>query len=131
MYPPTVETNAEFDEYEAMTAPMVEKFDLLMRSIRTNHKLHDGLCFGCRQDNFYLVYSRQVECSKHPFRSSRKSTMKEQTHKHIAFCSKCNTDTMHNYEPQPIPKNDYSAIANGDPVIFVTCDICGEMHEEM
>jgi hypothetical protein len=74
MFPPTVETNTEFDEYEAEKAPMVEKFDLLMRSVRTNHKLSDkGLCSGCLQDIYYLIYSRQIACSLHPFRSSRPS----------------------------------------------------------
>lgn len=63
--PPTVESNADFECWEKTNALRVEKFDLLMRSIRINHKLNaDGLCLGCLQELLYLVYTHQVECFK-------------------------------------------------------------------
>lgn len=62
--PPTVETKAEFEEFEKCDALPVEKFDLLMRSIRVNHKFIDNMnsCVMCMQELPYLVYTRQVSC---------------------------------------------------------------------
>jgi hypothetical protein len=64
LLPPTVETKEEFEEYEKCAALPVEKFDLLMRSIRVNHKFIDGMssCVMCMQELPYLVYTRQVAC---------------------------------------------------------------------
>jgi hypothetical protein len=63
--PATVESNTDFEHWQKSKASSVEKFDLLMRSIRTSHKLNEaGVCLGCLQDLTYLVYTHQVECFK-------------------------------------------------------------------
>jgi hypothetical protein len=62
--PPTVDTNEEFLEYETLKdVLLVEKFDLLMRSIRVNHKFSDnGLCKMCMQEMNFIIYAKQAAC---------------------------------------------------------------------
>lgn len=71
--PMAVNTNSEFDKWELdKRFKTVEKFYLLISSIHINHDLTEGkMCKRCAQDKEYLIYTKQVECSKNPYRSSR------------------------------------------------------------
>lgn len=70
MLPGIVHTTNEFQQIESnKNALVVEKYNLLMRSIKANHQILSdcNVCACCSQDLTYLVYTKQIEC----FRSTQ------------------------------------------------------------